>query len=96
MNSHQFIVAAEVIGFISGLALSIQSVRLVNHLRVASNLRKTAKRTSGKTSDLALQGAEALEKAIAQWDAFDQVMVIIGFCGLTISFLFKIAGLMLE
>lgn len=58
-------VAAEVIGFISGLALSIQSVRLVNHLRVVLNLRKTAKRTSGKTADLALQGAEALEKAIA-------------------------------
>lgn len=96
MTSHQLIVASDILGFISGFALSIQSVRLIRHLRAVRNLRNTAVRTSGRTAELALQGADTLEKTITRWDSLDQVLVIIGFVGLTASFLLKLASLMLE
>ena len=46
--------------------------------------------------ELAGEGADALEKTIARWDARDQWLVVIGLVGMALSFLLKLIGLSIE
>jgi len=94
---HGLDIAAECVGFVSSVALSWQSFRLVRHLRVVRDLRFLEERKQGhKLGELAGQGAETLEKAIARWDARDQWLVVIGLVGIAISFLLKLIGLSVQ
>jgi hypothetical protein len=106
---HGLDIAAECVGFVSSVALSWQSFRLVRHLRavrdlrfledlrVVRDLRLLEERKQGhKLGELAGQGAETLEKTIARWDARDQWLVVIGLVGIAISFLLKLIGLSVQ
>jgi hypothetical protein len=84
---HLFDIAAESVGFVSSIALTWQSYRLVRHLRAVRDLRRLAERQpSSKIRELAEEGASTLEKTIARWDARDQWLVV-GLIGVTLSFL---------
>jgi|SRR5271170_5024877 len=94
---HAFEIAAESLGFVSSVALSWQSFRLVRHLRAVRDLRRIEERQQGhKLDELAGEGADALEKTIARWDARDQWLVVIGLVGMALSFLLKLIGLSIE
>jgi hypothetical protein len=94
---HEFEIAAESVGFVSSVALSWQSFRLVRHLRAVRDLRRIEERKQGdKLGELAGEGADTLEKTIARWDARDQWLVVVGLIGIALSFLLKLIGLSIE
>ena len=84
-------VAAECLGFISALALTWQSFRLVRHQRAVRDLRRLGEANADtKIGELAATGAERLEQTLSRWDARDQWFVVVGLVGLALSFLLKI------
>ena len=97
LTPHAFNIAAESVGFVSTMALTWQSFRLVRHLRAVRDLRRIEERKQGhKVGELAGEGADSLEKTIGRWDARDQWLVVIGLVGITVSFLLKLIGLCIE
>lgn len=97
LTPHALDIAAESVGFVSSIALSWQSFRLVRHLRAVRDLRGVEERRQGqKLGELAGEGADKLEKTIGRWDARDQWLVVVGLVGLAVSFLLKLVGLSLD
>jgi hypothetical protein len=90
-------IASECVGFVSALALTWQSVRLVGHLRAVQNLRSVGDQNPGtKVGELAEKGAETLERTVSRWDERDQWFVVIGLVGLALSFLLKLIAYAME
>lgn len=89
---------AQALGFVSAAALAWQAYRLVRHLRTIHDLREAAQRQSGRSADLqqrAERSAEALETLVARWDAVDYQLILVGLIGLMLSFLAKLASIVL-
>jgi hypothetical protein len=90
-------IASECVGFVSALALTWQSLRLVGHLRAVRNLRSVGQTKPGtKVGELADKGAETLERTVSRWDERDQWFVVIGLAGLALSFLLKLIAFGME
>lgn len=64
---------AEMLGFLSSVALAWQTFRLVRHQRVARDLRDLSQQRRGtRVGELAEEGAVRLDQLIGRWDARDQ------------------------
>jgi hypothetical protein len=90
--------AAEIVGFISSTALTLQAYRLISHQGTARDLRDSSHHQAGQASELsdrAGKGARALDELISRWDQVDQRLVFVGLLGLVISFALKLASLAL-
>jgi hypothetical protein len=109
LTPKQLAVTAEIVGFLATLALIYQTVRLLRHQKSVRDMRAKAEElkalkaqaTPGdnsleKTIKLAEEGAEILEKTIAQWDKRDRNFVFVGLGGLMLSFGLKLWGLAME
>jgi hypothetical protein len=90
--------AAEIVGFVSSAALTLQAYRLISHQGTARDLRDSSHQQAIQApslSDRAGKGARALDELISRWDRVDQRLVFVGLLGLVISFALKLASLVL-
>ena len=93
MSESALTVLSDLVGFVSSGALAWQAVRLVRHLRGVRDLRAIGERKVGtRTGELAERGAATFQETIARWDARDQWFVVIGITGVAVSFLLKLAA----
>ena len=96
MTATQIGIAAEVLGFVSALCLTLQTFRLIRHQRGVEELRQSAARRAGsKAAQIAEQGAEVLAKTVGRWDRKDERLVVVGLLGLAASFLLKLIAVLL-
>lgn len=109
LTPKQLTVTAEIVGFLATIALTYQTVRLLRHQKSVRDMRTKAEElkalraqakpgdnTLDQTIKLAQEGAEILEKTIAQWDKRDRNFVFVGLGGLMLSFALKLWALSLE
>jgi hypothetical protein len=109
LTPKQLTVTAEIVGFLATFALTYQTVRLLKHQKSVRDMRAKAEElkalkaqatpgdnTLEKTIKLAEEGAEILERTIAQWDKRDRDFVFVGLGGLMLSFGIKLWALSLE